>query len=355
MIMALNWDNLRNLGELQCDYALQLQPMVEKKLQKSSEQYDLSVFLNPNVENDWGEKASSQFQAWRKNLDEMPPLGVLLEQTIEYFDIDPDNSLIPVAMAACLLGDIKHDNPYHNNPHFCEMTSVVLKLAAVHNELNESTDLKLSHDDILLLITAAAIHDFAHDGVGNTLNGTYVQSRLERQSLDKAKPFLQEMGIKDDDFQKVEMMVLCTDVTRGDSGQSRAGIARDIFLTHQHDNISFNNVSFEYEILLKDPKLSFMTMLVCDADIAMSSSLDYEFSKQMTRLVAEEARVIEANAKTLHGFMEVICHGGFLTRTSQLVLGQNFQGILLQSEQDMKEGVSFAQPKPKRPKSGIFL
>jgi hypothetical protein len=84
-----------------------------------------------------------------------------------------------------------------------------------------------------------------------------------------------------------------------------------------------------------------MSVLLGEADIAMSSGLDYPFSKEMTKLVAQESSILQPSANTLKGFMEVICHGGYLSRAAQMTLGQSFQAILLEAETDAEKGVLY--------------
>ncbi len=297
------------------------------------------LFFNRQYDQNLGKNISTNFTLWR--VCGQPHVKQILSLFCDHFLIPDDHKLIVPAMVACALAEIPNKNIYHNNDHFFEVIAMCLCLSSAHNDLTRSSKERLSVDDVLLLFIAACIHDFAHDGQGNIMDGIHIPSRLEKKSLLKSKPYLIGSGLSDDDFSKIETMVICTDVSRNAQGRSPAGIARDIYLAHQHDNVSIVNIDNFFTSLMVDKKLSLMSILLGEADIAMSSGLDYPFSKEMTKLVAQESSVLQPSANTLKGFMEVICHGGYLSRAAQLTLGQNFQAILLDAESDSEKGVLY--------------
>jgi len=220
----------------------------------------------------------------------------------------------------CALVDHYKLNPPHsfeNRGVFGDEVDNEWTTTMAHNTVNRNPLMTLNHDDILLLVTVAAIHDFAHDGNGNIVDGVHIPSRLENNAFNCAEPFFDAMGVNQNYKNMIKQMIIATDVSRGDMGRSPAGYTRDVFLAHIHDNVSIVNAPGECHMLLESEKLTLMCILMCEADIAMSSGLDYEFSKEMTKLIAEESSVLQANANTLHGFMEVICHGGYLSRAAQ--------------------------------------
>jgi hypothetical protein len=297
------------------------------------------LFFNRDYDQELGKNISRHFTLWRAQ--GQPPVVQLLSLLCDHFSVPDGGDLIQAAMVACVLAEIPNKNPYHNNDHFFEVVAIALCLSAAHNDLTMAPDERLSINDVLLLFIAACIHDFAHDGQGNIMDGIHIPSRLEKRSLEKAKPYLISAGLSDDDFAKIEMMVVCTDVSRNAQGRSPAGIARDIYMAHDHDNVSVMNIENFYTSLMMDKKLSLMSVLLAEADIAMSSGLDYPFSKEMTKLVAQESSVLQPTANTLKGFMEVICHGGYLSRAAQMTLGQSFQAILLEAQLDGEKGVLY--------------
>jgi hypothetical protein len=308
--------------------------------QTKNHSYQINIFdiHNPN----WANYASQYFTEWRNpnTIKNGPALFDIVVQLCDFFQINHENKLVSVALAAAIIGDIPHHNPYHNNHHFREVVIVVCRLMALHNDIGECENLSINN--ILLLFIAACIHDFAHDGRGNIIEGHHIAGRCEQKSLDHAKPYLLAAGMRSQDFEKIEILIKSTDASRGKNGKSPTDIARDIFLSHEHENISIENVPIEFAPLVQDYHLSLMAMLLCEADIAMSSGFHYEFSKEMTRLIAEESSVLEPTAKTLHGFMQIICQGGYLTKAAQTLFSDNFQAILLEAEQDCANDVKYA-------------
>lgn len=298
-----------------------------------------NLLFSRDDEQNIGDSISHHFRLWRVN--GAPQIGQILSLLCDHFSVPDNHYLIQSALVSCVLASIPTNNPYHNNNHFFEVIAMCVYLSVVHNDLTRAPAERLSVDEVLLLFIAACIHDFAHDGQGNIVDGIHIPSRLEKRSLAKAKPYLMKVGMPEDDFAKIEMMVMCTDVSRNAQGRSPAGILRDISLAHQHDNVSVVNVDDFYAPIIESKKLSLMGILLADADIAMSSGLNYEFSKEMTKLVAQESSVLQPTANTLKGFMQVICHGGYLSRAAQVTLGQNFQAILLDAESDAEKGVLY--------------
>jgi hypothetical protein len=297
------------------------------------------LFFNRQYDQNLGKNISKNFTLWRAQ--GQPHVGQILSLLCDHFSVPDNHKLIVPAMVACALAEIPNKNLYHNNDHFFEVVSMSLCLSSAHNDLTRSPADRLSIDEVLLLFIAACIHDFAHDGQGNIMDGIHISSRLEKRSLLKSKSYLIDSGLSDDDFAKIKMMVIATDVSRNAQGRSPAGIARDIYLAHEHDNVSIVNIDDFYAPLIANKNLSLMSVLLGEADIAMSSGLDYPFSKEMTKLVAQESSILQPSANTLKGFMEVICHGGYLSRAAQMTLGQSFQAILLEAETDAEKGVLY--------------
>jgi len=340
--MDFNLSQLDTAYDLDCEYSNRFRAVVDHYKSNSLNLFENEDILGDAVDNEWATTMALTFQGWRDNSAQAPTLISVLSAVIRFFNIPNDHPMVPIAITACVLGSIKHPNPYHNNHHFREVVCVLVKLMVMHNAVNRNPLMMLDHNDILLLVTAAAIHDFAHDGKGNIIDGVHVPSRLEKRAFNRAEPFFDAVGINQNHKDMIKQMIIATDVSRGDMGRSPAGYVRDVFLAHEHDNVSIVNAPDECHMLLESEKLTLMCILMCEADIGASSGLDYEFSKEMTKLVASESSVLKANANTLHGFMEVICHGGYLSRAAQLTMGQSFQAILLQAEADKEDNILYA-------------
>lgn len=287
----------------------------------------------------WARLLATQFISWRH--DYPPTLPALLAVACDEFMIDTSHALIKPALAACILGEIFNDNQFHNPHHFREVMTLVLRFCATHNRLDENADHKLSETDILLLITAAAIHDFTHDGETNTVDGKHIPGRLEKQAFERAKPFLEQAGMAKADLNIVEQLVMATDASIDSSGQSPSGWVRTIGARQYGQLQSVEKIPESYQIFENDPKLTLMTLTLCEADIAPSSSLDYSFSKLMTiNLAAEDSR-LKASAETLHGFMDRVCNNELISPAPRYLLMDNFARIQKEADQDRRKDISF--------------
>jgi hypothetical protein len=339
--MSFDWPSLSRFSSPESEYQKDFDLALER-LTYNPNSFDINEYITQALSfkktDDFGRYCTELLEQWR---GKAPFNATVVKTALDYFGIDVDSPLYHCALVGGVLADVPHDNPYHNNHHFREVLFVLCLLMANHNNAATDKTKILTKDEITILIIAAAIHDFAHDGRGNMIKGTHIPSRTEKYSLKTAAPFLKNAGITNDVLKQLEIMLICTDVSRSEAGRSPSGMCRDIFLAHEYDNVSAVNVPEFYQPLIQNRKISFMATLLCEADIAVSTGLTYDYAQKMTRLVAEESEVLQPSANTLHGFMEVICHGGFLTQTSKTLMGDNFQSILLQAEDDKDNNILY--------------
>jgi len=287
---------------------------------------------------EFGQYLTTKFSEFREH--GAPHTARMMQSILASFSIGDDHRLYQAALVAGALAAIPHNNVYHNTCHFREV--ILLLSLVMKRHLREDMAPPLSKDQIIFLLIAAAIHDFAHDGQGNIVQGSLIPSRLEKNALKQVSPFLQAAEMTEDDLDLMRLLLICTDVSRGHEGRSPAGYCRDIFLAHEYKNISAVNVPTLFDPLVADRTLSLMATLLCEADIGISAGLSYENAKNMTRLVAQENDMLQPSANTLYGFMEVICHGGFLSQASKSLMGDNFQTILLRVQDDKDDNVLYA-------------
>ena len=217
---------------------------------------------------------------------------------------------------------------------------MAIRLAATHNEIADEES-RLNSDDILMLLTAAAVHDFAHDGQGNVWGGVHQPSRLEQRAVDEVKPFLMAAGCSEDDFQILAAMIISTDVSHGEGEISPADMMREIYNVH-HKGGDMPQCDEWLLPLSKDKKAALLALILGEADIAPSTGLSYEFSQMTTILVAEESDVLKPSAMTLYGFMQRICHGQYLSPAARHLMAENFTSISLYAEQDSESGALYA-------------
>lgn len=233
------------------------------------DQYNFTkLFLdNSTTGEEFGHGVYNLLQEWSKKQNQ-PSLTSILLKAGEHFGVsDEDKSLLAVAG---ILGTEETDLDYHNAEHNMKVSLMAIRLAAA------STDLTV-HDKTKLMI-AAAIHDLGHDGKGNGVGENHVPYRLEKQSFELAKPFLEKMGMSDDDLEDIKTMILGTDISPMDSPDAP-----------QRRVTEGTNFPPELVRLENNPKLLKMTRMLAIADIACSSSLHPEQTDYETRNVAQEA------------------------------------------------------------------
>lgn len=342
--MNLHWDGIPHGGGIDSDlanaYEKSREGFVNSYVIGSEEIYDLlQKIAYMDDETDVGNVLSDVFLAWRES--GAMSLPRLFLTACEFFEINETEPLYNPALTACVLGEINHGNSYHNNHHFREVFVVVMCLCAKHNNAPDQAGM-LSSSDILLVLTAAAIHDLAHDGKTNIPDtGGVIPSRLERQSVAGAAPFLKVAGITDDHLAMIEAMVVCTDVTQDMDVETPAAVARAVYKAHMNGEQDTTKVDAFYDPLVQSYKLSLLTRFLGEADIIPSSGLTYEFSKLLTRQITNESGKSNPSASVLLGFFEVICTCGYDTAVSKEIFGDNFDAILSMVRADTASGVVY--------------
>jgi hypothetical protein len=343
--MIFNWEHVEHLSELDSSYAAGFSVSLDvcrAAFEDDKNRLDaLMPLIADSIESreqvEWGRDMAIVFEQWR---DGIPPfMPSLLSVACDYFDIIDHSPLLDVALSACILSEIPHFNPYHNNHHFREVMTMVICFCAHHNRIYQ--DKTLSSDDILTVITAAAVHDFAHDGQGNVTDGHHIISRLEQKAYDETAPFLKAAGADDELCDLIHALILGTDVSKGTEGKSPSEILRDIYKAH----IGKGEMPFIHDsmvILTKDMKFALMGLILNEADIAPSTGLSYDYAIKMTVLVAKESSVLQPSATTLNGFMKHICHGQYLSGVARHLMAENFTAISLQAEQDSEDNRLYA-------------
>lgn len=116
------------------------------------------------------------------------------------FSSDMHNAVI----AAGKMAGEPLEHAFHSNYHLLEVAVMSYAMGSYAMRSGQMSD-----HDVGLLMTAALIHDYKHDG---TTNGND-QSRLELQSFNEAKGRLQEAGLGDKDMALLKAYILSTDVS----------------------------------------------------------------------------------------------------------------------------------------------
>lgn len=346
--MNMNWSALDPVLDCEAAYSADFSVALDVSRAAFSDDakrvYEAKPYIVEPIESrfqvEWGKALSEFFTQWRQDVP--PTLPAFLSLACSHFEIDRQHPLLPAALTAAVLAEVQHLNSYHNTHHFREVYVMVMRLCATHNRFVEIPHDKFYPTDILLMLIAAAIHDFSHDGKGNFIDGKHYPSRLEKKAVAMARPFLQAAGLDEGSLKLVELMVLTTDVSQSPKHESPSSILRKAYEAHYSKKIAMPPLPSSLARLAYDDKLSLMAATLGEADIAPSTGLDYDYSKFATTLVAAESGVMKPAASTLHGFMMQICHGRYLTPAARYLMAENFTIISLQAEQDSEKDVLYA-------------
>ncbi|MEM7650701.1 MAG: hypothetical protein AAF204_01290 [Pseudomonadota bacterium] len=271
---------------------------------------------------------------------EAPSLVGMVAGACEHFEITKPDCVQSILMAA-VLGEVENDLPYHNNLHFKKVMLQLIRLISVHNVIYKGTARSLDEDDVTLLLVGGAIHDLGHDGLGNTVKGVFYPGRLERQSFDFAKPYLQATGMSDEQLSDLKVAILTTDVAPlgnvTNSMHQMKAAYRYHFLgeSEQHEML---NLSEDLKPLENNPKLSTMACLLHEADIATSAGLDYGVTQFETCIYSKEIGGEEAYPSQVLDFLNKVCQRKFLSDAGQKLFGANMARIYALAEEDERNG-----------------
>ena len=134
-------------------------------------------------------------------LGDPPSMAALCACAAEHFGIKSKENLMALMMAS-VLGELENTQAYHNNNHFRKVLLQIIRLIEVHNRVYGGTRKAFDEDQVSILLVAACIHDYGHDGKGNTIKGVFHQSRLELLAFEETKPFLNAVGFTHDEIIK---------------------------------------------------------------------------------------------------------------------------------------------------------
>ena len=278
-------------------------------------------------------------------ITEAPALPALVMSMLDVLGADIDGRLAKIALAASILGDIPNAENFHNNAHYRDITSTIFRLITCADQLKE-TKIQLDLDDKILMLIAACIHDYAHDGQGNMHGGIHLPMRLERKALDYSLPILKLFGLRDDEQARLETMILCTDVSCGPQGLSPSRILSKVYNFHYNHwpNPKIKSLEYAplYQALMADEKTCLMAMMLEEADIFTSVGLSYDYAKLTTILVAKETKILSTKASTLLGFIEIICDGLIASPAACHLFSEGFEEIYIQVGKDVMDDIDFA-------------
>lgn len=280
-----------------------------------------------------------------------PSLSSLTIMAAEKFGIDFESSEMKAMLVSATLGEIPNDAEYHNNAHYRKVLLSTIRQISIHNEIYRDTKWELRTRDIALMITAANIHDFMHDG-----NETgEVPMRLEKQSIELARPFLEEAGVGDGFIADLEVMVLSTYVRPFGNPEAPVNQMKSAYKHYFHTVDEKPRAEIGDKPVLCDelsrlhynPRLCLLSALFQETDLMPSSVYGYWQAKfEHIAFCREEGLTPSPQGQI--GFMKSVADE-FLTKAGQ-ANNNLFQFTLKAFENDAADGVEYTESS----KSKIF-
>lgn len=270
-----------------------------------------------------------------------PSLSALCVFAAEGFRIT-DPQLRRLMLAASVLGEVDNSMSYHNNMHYRKVSFQLMRMLAVYNGIYNGTSRVLDERNIAILLATACIHDFAHDGKGNTVKGVYIPHRLEQNSYDLAAPVFQAIGFDDPaDLDLIHVLLLCTDVTPFKDPANAINQAKTAYRYHflgGKTHWEALNLEETLAVLEKSPAASVMALMMHEADIATSAGLHYDITKYETGLLMREVADGTARPENVINFLNDICNRQMLSEVGQQLFAANLARIYALAEEDFKAG-----------------
>lgn len=178
------------------------------------------------------------------------------------------------------------DNAYHNKGHFIDVLKSAALLARINDQTAEAAgEPKLNNKHKAALLVAALIHDYGHDGKGNSPDGTRVPFRLEGQAVNTARPDLEAAGVDQATIGVIGAAVLSTDVG---GPHHAAKEAREALLTGKTPEIKDPETRQALEPLLDDPQAAQVAALLRTADILPSAGLSVAHQSYQSDSLSQE-------------------------------------------------------------------
>ncbi|MCB1681682.1 MAG: hypothetical protein H6858_02985 [Rhodospirillales bacterium] len=250
-----------------------------------------------------------------------------------------DAVVVRPALVASVLGEAPHTQAYHNTVHFRKVLQHTVRLIRMHNSLADEME-PLSQEQMVLLLTAACIHDLGHDGSGNVQAGQYEPGRLELQSSELAEPYLSAAGMSEGMMTYLRTMVLCTDASRPDNPSCPLTQLKAAF--HHHfagsSGKAEHTVGQIFSFLSHRADLTLLSMYLHEADIMSSAGVSYEKTRCETILFKRERGEGAARPSDVLEFFDTICRGGFLSKAGQALAQKPFETIRAAVEKDFEMG-----------------
>ncbi len=254
-------------------------------------------------------------------------LPVLVLASLSYFGFnDYHTDLVRSLFMSTLLGEVPHDQSYHNNVHFRKVMLHTVRLIAAHNAIEDAEADKITHSEMVLLLTCAAIHDLGHDGSSNMDDdGHYVPARLEHASFDMSAPYLRATDLDRDILDDIRLILESTDATKPSSDDCPLYQLKSSYLHY------FGKGGSEEAKLFPSfegkERLCFLSILFHEADIMNSAGMAPGITARETIAYTSEMGQDKAYPEDVVNFINVICPNGFVTNAGKTIAQGNFEKI----------------------------
>lgn len=263
-----------------------------------------------------------------------PSLTSLSIMAAEKLGIEIDSPEMRAMLTSAVLGEIPNDLPFHDNAHYRKVTMSAIRQVAVHNEIYRDTEWELGQRDIALMITAAHIHDFMHDGKED---GS-VPMRLEKQSFELAKPFLIEAGVDDEFLADLEVMVLSTYVRPFGSPEAPTNQMKAAY-KHYFENDGQGEppeLCPELQRLHGNKRLCLLSALFQESDLMPSLIFGYDAAKREHEAFCKEEGLTPSPQGQIN-FMNSVADS-FITKAGQE--NRELLDLTMQAfEKDVEDGI----------------
>lgn len=289
----------------------------------------------------YGARATAVFMRWEQE-GGGPTLPALAAYAARHFEIDTDSPGFRSLMMAGVLAELPNTLQYHGNEHYRKVLFHAIRLAATHNLIYaDRPERFLTGSDVVVLMTAACIHDLGHEGGDNLRDGVYTPGQMEQIAIDIARPYLEAAGLDRDMMGMIETIVFCTDITFF-AGDNSPCIRMKKIYKHYLWNDDSEDVSMMTMGKLRryedNPRLVEMAMMLHEADIGSSAGLSYEQTIRETINIMEERGAKTAGPKTVLAFLREQLGETLFTDAARQVLGPVMATVIEQAEHDIISG-----------------
>ena len=212
------------------------------------------------------------------------------------------------------MAEEENRNHYHNNTHFLKVFVLSALLGA-----DAFKDRRIDAHKLCILLSAALIHDYKHDGTNNKGQ----RYRLENISLDAAEIAVRNVGVTDSDWELFKAFIRTTDVSKDFSNPSALSPSDTVKKFSKSQNP--DDLLPELRILAETGTADVALMLE-DADLS-GGLLDVQLNIAAGLAFAQEQQSQYEVSKEKF-FLEQICHKQAFSISGQRLIRPNLDKVL---------------------------